>query len=666
MNREVKKVFVLTTAMLSFISFWKAGSVVLCDFASSAYYAGGIAAKAYGSAFPYFILGVMLLSGFLLMAYIESSSLFVRGGVYVMVKNAMGKTMAKISVAMLLFDYLLTAPISAISAGLYLGYLLEVVLPHFNIHIHFPPQTIAVIFSILVILYFLRKNIKGVKESSEDNVKIIVFVGFVAVLLISFSLYTIYKNGFKLPEFRFSFTDESLGVLKYFDFIKPVGLIAILIAFGHSILALSGLETLAQVYREIEDPKIINLKKTVIFIFVFAFIFTGLLTFFSSVIIPYDKIINEYSENLLSGLAMSFAIDYKLRIILKTLVVVSAVLILVGAVNTAIVGANGILNRICEDKVLPDSLRKLHPLYGTTYRIIYVVAILQIIIVILSGGNIFLLGEAYAFGVLWSLTFNLLSLIVLRFKKNEEREWKFPFNIKVYDYEIPLGLIILFLFVFTLSFINLFTKMIATVSGIGFTIVLYFAFSYFEKKQNTIEDIHKIDENIDEEKINISTENEVLSVVKNFTKPQKILVAVKNPNNLIHLDAVLKEVDDNLVDVVVLYIKVEKGYEYAVNFERLLPEEKELFKNVISISEKYGKTVHPIMIFSNDPVYSILSLAVSGSFNRIVMGVSANIGSEVQLENIAIKWGLVRPKDFNSTIEVNIIWERRKLIYQLV
>ncbi len=115
LNRPAVKVFVATTVMLTFISFWRASAIVLADLASSAYYAGGDAEKVIGKSAPWFILGVMLFSYAVRALYIESSSMFVRGGVYRVVKEAMGGTLAKISVSALLFDYVLTGPISAVS-----------------------------------------------------------------------------------------------------------------------------------------------------------------------------------------------------------------------------------------------------------------------------------------------------------------------------------------------------------------------------------------------------------------------------------------------------------------------------------------------------------------------------------------------------------------------
>src|ERR1700759_4900231 len=113
---ETPKIVVATTVALSFISFWRAASIVLSDLASSAFYAGGIAEHAFGRSAPWFILAVMFFSFAVLSIYMESSGMFVRGGVYVVVRDAMGPFMARISVSSLLFDYILPGPISVVVA----------------------------------------------------------------------------------------------------------------------------------------------------------------------------------------------------------------------------------------------------------------------------------------------------------------------------------------------------------------------------------------------------------------------------------------------------------------------------------------------------------------------------------------------------------------------
>src|SRR5713101_6332490 len=114
------QVIVVSSVMFSFISYWRTAAVVLCDMSSTAYYIGAIVESAIGKAAPWFILCVLLFSYAMCSVYMESSSLFVRGGVYRVVKEAMGGFLAKLSVSALMFDYVLTGPTSGVSAGQYI------------------------------------------------------------------------------------------------------------------------------------------------------------------------------------------------------------------------------------------------------------------------------------------------------------------------------------------------------------------------------------------------------------------------------------------------------------------------------------------------------------------------------------------------------------------
>ncbi len=119
------RLVVATTVMLTFISYWRAAAVVLNDLASSAFYAGGIAEQAVGKSAPWFILAVMLFSFAVSTVYVESCSMFTRGGVYRVVKEALGGMFAKLSVSALMFDYILTGPISGVAAGQYIARLIN-------------------------------------------------------------------------------------------------------------------------------------------------------------------------------------------------------------------------------------------------------------------------------------------------------------------------------------------------------------------------------------------------------------------------------------------------------------------------------------------------------------------------------------------------------------
>src|ERR1700734_566970 len=125
-------VIVVNSVMFKFISYWRTAAVVLCDLASTAYYIGAIVEGSIGAAAPWYILAVMLFSYAVRSVYIESCSLFVRGGVYRVVKEALGGFLGKLSVSALMFDYILTGPTSGVSAGQYIVGLANEVLGHYR------------------------------------------------------------------------------------------------------------------------------------------------------------------------------------------------------------------------------------------------------------------------------------------------------------------------------------------------------------------------------------------------------------------------------------------------------------------------------------------------------------------------------------------------------
>src|SRR5215831_16683749 len=213
------KVVVATTVALSFISFWRAAAVVLSDLASSAFYAGGIAEHAIGKSAPWFILGVMLFSFAVRSVYLESCSMFVRGGVYVVVRDAMNHFMARLSVSALIFDYILTGPISVVSAGQYLGHLLNEISGLLNLGTRLSTNLFAAGFGLLVTLYFWRSNVKGIHESSGKALRIMQITTVMVVAFLIWCPITLLIRGnvqvppAPLPR-NLQFSPDALGWLR--------------------------------------------------------------------------------------------------------------------------------------------------------------------------------------------------------------------------------------------------------------------------------------------------------------------------------------------------------------------------------------------------------------------------------------------------------------------
>lgn len=629
-GRRVTEVVVLTTAMLSFISFWRASAIVLCDLASTAWYVGGIVETAIGPAAPWFILGVMLCAAPMLMLYVEGSSMFVRGGVYKVVRESMGGNLAKISVSALMFDYILTGAISSVSAGQYLAGLVNSAFPHLHIHWAVDPKLFSVVFALGVVAYFWRENIRGIEESSDKAVKIMSLVSVMSVVLFIWAAYTISVRGFRWPSLAVNFSHESLG---WFPSRLALGRLGLLVAFGHAFLGMSGLETLAQVYREMEAPKLKNLKRAATVIFVFALTLTATISFLAVGLIP-DEVRHTYADNLLSGLAMSMAGPHWLLLLLQAFVVLVGVVILSGAVNTSIMGSNGVLNRLAEDRIMPESLRHLHPRFGTTHRMINLVVILQALTIILCRGDVYLLGEAYAFGLIWSFVFNAGAVLVLRFKDRSKREWKFPGNLKIGGLELPFGLAALFLLVLAVGLVNLLTKRHATIFGLAFTAFFFVLFKISERlnKRAQAHGEHR-------EKFNLRSAADLAIVREEIDRPNRVLVAVRDPGNLYHLNKALEAHDAETTDLVVFTSRIRKGLGLIDETVSMDNDEEHLFTKVIEAAEKHGKTVTPMLVVSNDPFYAITQAAQAVSATEVVFGVSAKLSTDAQLERLAMTWG---------------------------
>jgi len=609
--------------MLVFISFWRAAAVVLNDMGSSAFYAGAIAEHFVGKTAPWFILAIMLLSYAVRAVYIESCSMFVRGGVYRVVKEAMGGTLAKVSVSALMFDYILTGPISGVSAGLYLAGLLNELLHHAHSSFVLNVNWTAALFAAVVTVYFWWQNIKGIPESSEKALRIMYVTTVMVVMMIAWCAYTLWVRGAHLPPWphlsNLVYSNDALGWLRHSSLPYTVGLIGILVGLGHSVLAMSGEETMAQGYREIEHPKLRNLEKAGFVIFLYSLIFTAGVAFFAVMIIP-DSVRNSFFDNPIGGLAMYLVGPLSLRLVFRAFVVVVGVLMLAGAVNTAIVGSNGVLNRVSEDGILPHWFRHPHPRFGTSHRLLNLVVGLQLLTILLSRGNIFVLGEAYAFGVMWSFAMKGLAVLILRYKQPGEREFRVPLNLKVRNIEIPLGLGLITIALFALCVINLFTKQVATLSGVAFTIIFFAVFTASEKMTRKHTTAHS-----ELDQFNLEP-GEDLTPEAVGVRPGNILVMVRNYNTLYNLGAVLDRVDTHTHDVVVLHLRFltrAGSGEYELEAEQLFSvEEQQLFTRALELAEKKGKTIHLAVAAATEKWDAILRAAQSLRSSAVVLGPS--------------------------------------------
>ena len=651
-------IIVGTSVMLTFISFWRAAAIVLCDLGSSAFFVGGISEQAIGRAAPWFILGMLVFSFALRAIYIEASVMFVRGGIYQLARTALGNTLAKFSVAALIFNYVLAGPIGAVAAGHYLVGLLNELLGMAGVAI--PRNAGAVLVAVLLTLFLWWRNVRGMQESSDRSLRFMQITGAVTFILFLACAWTLLRRGLNLPPSpvpeNLRFSGEALGWLRGTDWSSSVGAAGLLLAFGHSILAISGLQTIAQVNREIAHPKIANLRRASLVIVMTGTVLTSLFCFLPVMIIP-DPDRPRFFSNLVGGLAMSVDAPYAARLWLHVLVVGAGLLVMGAAQNASIVGSTGVLKRVSEDGLLFGWFREPHGRYGTSHRLINSIAILQLAAILFSRGNLYTLGEAFAFGVVWTFVFNTLSIYKLRKKKREPREWRVPLNIGQGRRELPLGILMVLLVLLAVAGANLLSKPAGTVCGVIFTVALTMLFSASESSVQRKAAVSGLDQFhlIQRAAIDLETVG---------VRAAPVLVAVRDAKVVKHLDLALKETDTDTTDVVVMTARMMHGT--GAGYEEIFEEhlftefEQTLFSQVVACSEKCGKPVKMLAVPSNNPVSAVVNVALKLGCSRVYLGASEKLSVATQGRLVGEGWEEIDDPD-KTQFELVIVPERGRI-----
>jgi amino acid transporter len=364
-------------------------AIVFADIGTSVYYVPGILYGNVGTLAGFFVF--MTLSVFVLLAlkYAEVTNRFPQGGgVVTVAAQAMNHWVGALGGMFILVDYFLTAAISCLSGMLYLS----VVVPRLG------PFALMATIGVLALLGIL--NWFGVSASAKVSLvgATVAFLSDVALLATVFSHLSVAEF---LSLFSRMFANHTL---------TPI---TVLIGFAGSFLAFSGLESISQLSSVMKLPRKRTSAVALTLVVITVGLTSPLLTMFSTLLLPASVTGNP----ILSSQLISLLGGQSGGTILQTEIAISASALLVFASNSAIIGTYYVFMALSRMQFFPAILLRRNRLRGTPHYAILLATAIPMIPLLLVNGEIGVLGDMYAFGLLAAFTLTCLGLDIVRYRE---------------------------------------------------------------------------------------------------------------------------------------------------------------------------------------------------------------------------------------------------------
>jgi hypothetical protein len=235
-------------------------------------------------------------------------------------------------------------------------------------------------------------------------------------------------------------------------------------------------------------------------------------------------------------------------------------------------------------------------------------------------------------------------MLVLRWKYKGERGWKVPPNLRIGKTEIPIGLLSVFLVLLSIAIVNLFTKSVATVSGIAFAAVFFIIFTVSEGKNRQK---HALTARQMKEHFQLEHQDTVDSASAAI-RPGGVMVTMRDAANPLALKWTLSHTSTEEQDVVVISVRLTGAGspEFLNTDEQSFSEyEQTIFTKAVAVAESFGKKVSLLVVPANDVYAALAQGANSLEMDTVVSGLSSRMTAEEQAFHMGQAWeALPKPK----------------------
>jgi magnesium transporter len=628
------RVVLASGTLVSYVSVWRATARALVELGAAAFFISGIAWESIGPAAPWFVLAAVVFSVALRSMDIEARALFVPGGLYGSVRDTLGRTPAKIGVSALLVERLMLGPLAAIVAG---HYLIAIARGLIGVSLSGPgvagddaPAVVAVV--LIGAVWWLQRQGRVVPDRALSravgvSVAVLLVVVFwaAATVLLQHAL----LPPLHLPAIR-PFALAGAGSPRWLQVIAVTAAVAA--GFGAALPAAGGVDVLNHAALDLEQPRIRNLQRAARLITAFGLTVTAVSAFLFLGLVPAAQR-DIWTHAPLAAVALALAGPAWLRAIALLAIACAATVFMTAAVRSAATAAHSVLSRLVDEGIFHAVLRTLHPRFGTPSRLIDTITVVQIGIVLVSGGEVGWLARVYAVGIVWSAVLKAIALVRFRFSRPGARAYRVPMNVEVGGREWPVGLILI---AATMAISGLTLLLVVDAASMaGVALVAGLTGLLIVSERSTAAHPDRSTDALDEFQLLPSAEADLTRV---DARPGNVLVPVRKPGALTHLTAALRTAGTR--DVVALTVRLV-GVDVPDDPSATphpTDDERRLFSAVVAIAEREGRPVRLLIVPGVNVFDSVVETAVRLGSGEIHVGESQTLSADDQARLLGDAW----------------------------
>lgn len=564
-------------------------AVVFCDIGTSVYYVPGILYGEVGAAAPLFVLGTT--AGFLLLAskYTEICWRHPEGGgVVTVASNAFNPRWGCFGGMLISVDYFLTSAISSVAGMHYISS----VLPFLE------PFIVEVSAAALIALAWI--NIVGIRESAMVALAMAVSAFVVDIVVLA-------VTGWHIGPVEWG------AVVAHLNLGSSISLTTFLVGFAGAWLAFSGLESISQLSPAMNEPLRSSARRGMRLVIASILITSPLLTLFSVALLP-EAIKGHETERFISELG---ALGGGLPI--KVAVVCTASVLLMFAANTAIIGGYHVFLALAGQGFLPSFITARNHRFGTPHHAVGIATAVPVLVVLATWGDLHMLGQMYAFGLLGAFVLSSAGLDVLRWRDGQRGAWFW------------IGLLTTAMVLLSWG-VNLITKPLATLFGGGLTAIgMVIAVAGQQKRFSEL--LHRVPAVARRARERISRAEGAAEAVPELVSlgeacelrklyPSRTLVALRGPNPDLIREAVNRERGCLGSTLYCLYVEERPGLFVGSAADRPDVEGVETLAEAVATGAQEGATIIPVWTISYSAAEGVARAARDLGVDTIMMGVS--------------------------------------------